>query len=230
VIKKGRILKNSRRSTPCGYDLQSRVSPPSMVAGMAGAMTMSCDGAGNNGAQRIEIFTGAGKRRDGLPEGNVSIGAESYSGQDSISAVARRYALCPSQLFTWLQELRKEIKARGLVLPATSAAAPLFVPAAVERAEPALIAAREVLERFHSLIRLKDAARLDPWIVTAARTKLAAFAAGVDAGKDAVAAAISTPWSSGKVEGTICRLKSIKRHMYGRGKLDLPRARIMAPA
>jgi len=144
--------------------------------------------------------------------------------------VARRYALCPSQLFTWLQELRKEMKARGLVLPATSAAAPLFVPAAVERAEPALIAAREVLERFHSLIRLKDAARLDPWIVTAARTKLAAFAAGVDAGKDAVAAAISTPWSSGKVEGTICRLKSIKRHMYGRGKLDLPRARIMAPA
>ena len=136
MIKKGRILKNSRRSTPCGYDLQSRVSPPLMVAGMAGAMTMSCDGAGNNGAQRMEIFTGAGKRRDGLPEGNVSIGAESYSGQDSISAVARRYALCPSQLFTWLQELRKEMKARGLVLPATSAAAPLFVPAVVEPFAP----------------------------------------------------------------------------------------------
>jgi len=116
------------------------------------------------------------------------------------------------------------------VLPATSAAVPLFVPAAVERAEPTLIAAREVLERFHSLIRLKDAARLDPWIVTAARTKLAAFAAGVDAGKDAVAAAISTPWSSGQVEGTICRLKSINRQMSGRAKLDLRKARMMVPA
>ena len=144
--------------------------------------------------------------------------------------MARRYALCPSQLFTWLQELRKEMKARGLVLPATSAAVPLFVPAAVERAEPTLIAAREVLERFHARMRSKYEGRLDPWIATAAKTKLAAFASGVDADRDAVAAAISTPWSSGQVEGTICRLKSINRQMYGRAKLDLRKARMMVPA
>ncbi|WP_246381993.1 transposase [Novosphingobium chloroacetimidivorans] len=79
-------------------------------------------------------------------------------------------------------------------------------------------------------MRSKDETRLDPWLATAAKTKLAAFAAGVDADRDAVAAAISTPWSSGQAEGTICRLKSIKRQMYGRAKLNLLKARIMMPA
>ncbi|QHD70733.1 hypothetical protein GS397_26885 (plasmid) [Sphingobium yanoikuyae] len=60
--------------------------------------------------------------------------------------------------------------------------------------------------------------------------QLAAFAAGVEADKDAVAAAISTPWSSGQVEGKVNRLKAIKRQMYGRAKIDLLKARVMAPA
>ena len=87
-----------------------------------------------------------------------------------------------------------------------------------------------MLERFHAMMRSKYKARLDPWIATAAKTKLAAFASGVDADRDAVAAAISTPWSSGQVEGTICRLKSINRQMSGRAKLDLRKARMMVPA
>ena len=99
-------------------------------------MTMSCDDAGTSGAKRLEIFTGAGKRRDWPAEVKVSIVAESYSGQESISAVARRHAMCPSQLFTWRRELRKQMQAQGLVLPATSAAAPLFVPAVVEPFAP----------------------------------------------------------------------------------------------
>lgn len=112
----------------------------------------------------------------------------------------------------------------------TGSAQTALINAVIERAVPSLIAAREVLERFHAMMRSKDETRLDPWIAAAARTKLAAFAAGVDADRDAVAAAISTPWSSGQVEGTICRLKSIKRQMYGRAKLDLLKARIMMPA
>lgn len=71
--------------------------------------------------------------------------------------------------------------------------------------------------------------RLGPWIAKAASSKLAAFVARVYADKDAVAAAISTPWSSGQVKGAICRLKSIKRQMYGGAKLDWLKARIMAP-
>lgn len=95
-------------------------------------MTMLCDDAGTSGAQRFEIFTGAGKRRDWPLEVKVSIVAESYSGQESISAVARRHAMCPSQLFTWRRELRKQMEAQGLTLPA----APLFVPAVLEPSLP----------------------------------------------------------------------------------------------
>ncbi|MDE1916233.1 MAG: transposase [Sphingomonadales bacterium] len=82
---------------------------------------------------------------------------------------------------------------------------------------------------FHAQF-LEGKARLDPWIAKAASTKLAAFAAGVEADKDAVAAAISSPWSSGQVEGNVNRLKLIKRQMYGRAKIDLLKARVTAPA
>ena len=63
----------------------------------------------------------------------------------------------------------------------------------------------------------------------AAETKLAGFAAGIEADKNAVAAAISTPWSSDQVESKVTRLKAIKRQMYGRAKIDLLKARVMAP-
>jgi len=96
---------------------------------------------------------------------------------------------------------------------------------------PSLVVARDVLDRFHAMMRSKDEARLDPWMtMAAASSKLAAFAAGIEADKDAVAAAISSPWSSGQVEGSVNRLKSIKRQMYGRAKIDLLKARVMAPA
>ncbi|MET3471555.1 transposase [Novosphingobium sp. 1529] len=78
---------------------------------------------------------------------------------------------------------------------------------------PALIATRDALDRFHAMMRSKEKARLDPWIAMAAKTKLAAFAASVEADKDAMAAAISTPRSSRQVEGKVNRLKVITRQM-----------------
>jgi transposase len=36
------------------------------------------------------------------------------------------------------------------------------------------------------------------------------------------------PWSNGQAEGQINRLKTLKRQMYGRAKLDLLKARIIA--
>lgn len=95
-------------------------------------MTMSCDDAGTSGVQRFEVFTGAGKRRDWPPEVKISIVAESYSGQESVSAVARRHGMIPSQLFTWRRELRKQMEAQGFTLPVAPAPAPLFVPAVIE--------------------------------------------------------------------------------------------------
>ena len=91
---------------------------------------MSCDDASSSRlAQRFEVFTGAGQRRDWGPL-KAAIVAESYSGLESVSAVARRHGLRPSQLFTWRRELRKELEAQGM-LPVLEGA-PSFVPAVVE--------------------------------------------------------------------------------------------------
>ncbi|GHC98471.1 hypothetical protein GCM10019060_30300 [Novosphingobium pokkalii] len=105
----------------------------------------------------------------------------------------------------------------------------VLINAVIQKAVPALITARAALNRFHAMKRSKDKARLDPWIAIATETKLAAFAAGVEADSDAVAAAISTPWSNGQVEGKVNRLKAIKRQPYGRAKIDLLKPGVMAP-
>ncbi len=48
--------------------------------------------------------------------------------------------------------------------------------------------------------------------------------------KAAVSAAISEPWSNGQTEGQITKLKLVKRQMYGRAKIDLLQARLVAAA
>lgn len=95
-------------------------------------MTMSCDDAGTSGVQRFEVFTGAGRRRDWPPEVKLSIVAESYSGVETVSAVARRHGLCPSQLFTWRRELREQMEEQGLTLPVPPDKAPSFVAAIID--------------------------------------------------------------------------------------------------
>jgi transposase len=43
----------------------------------------------------------------------------------------------------------------------------------------------------------------------------------------AVAAALTEPWSNGQTEGQITHLKLVKRHMFGRAKLNLLEARLI---
>jgi transposase len=45
-----------------------------------------------------------------------------------------------------------------------------------------------------------------------------------------VTAALTEPWSNGQTEGQITKLKLVKRQMYGRARLDLLRARLVALA
>jgi transposase len=68
---------------------------------------------------------------------------------------------------------------------------------------------------------------LDPWLDRAARSLVAAFANGINKDRDAVHAAIVSAWSNGQTEGQICKLKLVKRQMYGRGKIDLLEARVI---
>ena len=98
-------------------------------------MSMSSDDhiakGGVVSARRIEVFTGAGRRREWSPDQKATIIAESYRGEISVCDVARRYGLTPSQLFAWRRAARQQI---------ASPAGPkesVFVPAFVDAAEGA---------------------------------------------------------------------------------------------
>jgi transposase len=78
--------------------------------------------------RRIEVFTGAGRRRTWSPEEKAAIIAESYVEGETVCAVARRHGLTPQQLFTWRR------LARGM----PTAGSPAFVPAIAEVSAPAV--------------------------------------------------------------------------------------------
>jgi transposase len=98
----------------------------------------------------------------------------------------------------------------------------------IEQTAPDLVAGRDLLDRFQTIVRSRTASELQPWISDAAHSLLDSFAAGIVADQRAVAAAITEPWSNGQTEGQITKLKLIKRQMYGRAKVDLLRARLCA--
>lgn len=79
--------------------------------------------SGDVTVQRFEVFTGTGRRRDWSDEEKDRIVAESYSGEMSVSVVARRYGLSPGQLFTWRRQVRRQ---------AEQALPPMFVPAVID--------------------------------------------------------------------------------------------------
>ncbi len=79
--------------------------------------------------RRLEIFTGAGRRRDWSAEEKARIVAESYDVGGTVCAVARRHALSPQQLFTW-RRLARQAKAQ------VATPEPFFVPAVVAPVRP----------------------------------------------------------------------------------------------
>jgi transposase len=80
------------------------------------------------------------------------------------------------------------------------------------------------------MVRERDSAGLPTWTTDAANSVLASFGKGIVADRSAVIATMTQPWSNGQTEGQITKLKLVKRQMYGRAKLDLLRARLLAPA
>lgn len=96
---------------------------------------MSCADAVTERVRRFGVFTGAGRRREWSDEAKASIVAETCSGQESVSAVARRHGLGHSQLFTWRRQLRGTIKDAAGPSPLLPSPSPmlehLFVPVVV---------------------------------------------------------------------------------------------------
>ena len=76
-------------------------------------------------ARRIEVFTGASRRRTWAADEKAAIVAESYAPGKTVCGVARRHGLTPAQLFTWRRLARR---ARSPVQEPPV----LFVPAVVE--------------------------------------------------------------------------------------------------
>ena len=99
--------------------------------------------------------------------------------------------------------------------------------AAIERGVAALAQTRDILAEFQTIIRRKTVADLDAWLHRATGSLIAAFANGILRDRGAVEAAIVSAWSNGQTEGQICKLKLVKRQMYGRGKIDLLEARVL---
>ena len=85
--------------------------------------------------RRLEIFTGAGRRRTWSAEAKARIVAESQAAGASVCAVARRHGLTPQQLFTWRREARQ--RASNGADEGTPAFVPVVLePAATTRPKP----------------------------------------------------------------------------------------------
>jgi transposase len=76
--------------------------------------------------RRLEVFTGAGRRRTWRDQDKARIVAEIATSGDSVCAVARRHGLSPQQLFGWRRQLRESEAGRS------EADGLQFVPAVVD--------------------------------------------------------------------------------------------------
>jgi transposase len=79
------------------------------------------------------------------------------------------------------------------------------------------------------MLRTRTPEALPVWITDATASLLASFGRGIADDQAAVRAALTEPWPNGATEGSITKLKLVRRQMYGRGKLDLLRARLVVP-
>jgi transposase len=96
--------------------------------------------------------------------------------------------------------------------------------------EPIRVAS-ELASSFGQAVRGRDINALTAWTERALQTtstkEMNGFAEGMRRNWPEVRAAVELPWSNGRTEGHVNRLKLIKRKMYGRAKLDLLRIRVL---
>ncbi len=90
--------------------------------------------------------------------------------------------------------------------------------------------ASELARSFGEAVRARDLNAVTVWTERARQATspkdMNGFADGLIRTWPEVKAAIELPYSNGRTEGHVNRLKRIKRKMYGRAKLDLLRIRV----
>ncbi len=108
-----------------------------MAAGLAPMRTHSSTPSTKaDSFRRFEVITGVGRRRRWTNEDRARIVAESLDPATTASAVARRYGLHASQLFTWQRQLAtpvvREVPAFVPVVMAADNRAPAAMPCRME--------------------------------------------------------------------------------------------------
>jgi transposase len=96
--------------------------------------------------------------------------------------------------------------------------------------EPLIGQIRDLAQEFRNLFKNKCPEALDAWFHKVAETALEdlkTFATSLRREQDGLTAAIALPWSNGRIEGTVTKIKLIKRSMFGRGSFELLRKRIL---
>ena len=78
--------------------------------------------------RRVEVFTGAGRRRRWSVEQKAGIIAESYADGETVCAVARRHGLTPQQLFGWRRAARRRAEESGVAFAPVVVRAPEALP------------------------------------------------------------------------------------------------------
>lgn len=123
--------------------------------------------------RRLEVFTGAGRRRAWTAEQKAEILAESYESGDKVSAVARRHGLTPQQLFGWRREARRRVRrqARDDKGDVSGAAfTPVIVESALLSADPSIAPNREVGAAVIEIVIGAATVRVSPGIDVATLT------------------------------------------------------------
>lgn len=95
---------------------------------------------------------------------------------------------------------------------------------------PELAATRRHVGAFAVLMRDRRGDRLPEWIASVRADDLPAlhsFATGLEHDFAAVTAGLTLNWSNGPTEGTVNKVKALKRQCFGRSNLDLLRKRIL---
>jgi transposase len=95
--------------------------------------------------RRLEVFTGAGRRRKWSDEDKARIVAEIAASGASVCSIARRHGLSPQQLFGWRRQLREAAGAQP------DAEEVQFVPAVVDAVVPVPAIGRDLSQERKAL-------------------------------------------------------------------------------